>query len=258
MTQAERIIAICHKALDPGPFGATRRGDVYKRFVAVGRPVDLSHIKTSCAVFAHGVLHFAGRLDRKPDIPGMGIFNGWLEGLTPSHPAWEDATAKDGSRRKPPPGAVFYRAYSKASSGKESHVGVLVFEAAEGQWITAEGGGGPTTAEVKEWGLSVADTLALNGTLCRMSAKPKDIWAKDLLGRILVGWWRPELLDGFVPEDQTPDFDAVSTTPTAPAVDDRILYTTKYVKEWQRLLGVDDDGKFGPGTLVASKKAIGK
>lgn len=200
MTNAERIISICHKALDPGPMGSCLRAAFYKEFVAVERDVDLSHVKTSCAVFVHSVLHFAGRLDQRPDRIGMGIFDGWLEGLHYQHKAWEDAVGKDGKRRQPPPGAIFYRAYSKSSSGAESHVGILLFQTPDGNWFTAEGGGSPSTADIQEWKLTSAQVKELNGTLCRISPKAKDVWAKDSLGRVLVGWWRPELLDNFVPE----------------------------------------------------------
>lgn len=260
MTNAERIIQVIHRALDAGPMGAHLRREYYKEFVSVDRPVDHSKIKTSCAIFAHAVLHDAGRLDKKKDVPGMPIFDGWLEGLTFAHPAWEDATdPKTGARRRPPPGALFYRAYSKGSGGSESHVGFLVFETSPGMWITAEGGGSPDGVLDKTLlaGLSTAQIKETNGTLCRLSRGPKDPFAKDSLGRVLVGWFRPELLDGFVGAEPLPDFLVKEPEVTEPAAPEEfVTYNPRYVKEWQLLLKVKPDGKFGPLTLAASKKAL--
>lgn len=273
-TQAEKLVEVAHKALDPGPMGAHWRGGFYKQFVGVGREKDLSKIKTSCAVFIHGVMHFAGRLDQKPDIPGMGIFDGWLEGLTYWHPAWEDAKDKLGKWRKPPPGAIFYRAYSKNSPGTESHVGMLLFETTPGLWVTAEGGGSPDSVLDKDLlaPLTTAQIKELNGTVCRISRSPKDIFKNDLLGRALIGWWRPELLDGFTeapafPSD--PIGEPTTSTPTTPPStnpnDDAVIcYTGKYIKELQRHLKSENlysmaiDGKFGKGTFNAFVKALGR
>jgi hypothetical protein len=260
MTNAERIVAVIHRTLDPGPMGAWLRREYYKEFVSVDRPVDHSKIKTSCAIFAHSVLHDAGRLDKKADTIGMPIFNGWLEGLTFSHPAWEDATdSKTGARRKPPPGALFYRAYSKSSGGSESHVGFFVFETSPGMWITAEGGGSPDgvldAALLK--GLTATQIKETNGTLCRLSRGPKDPFAKDSRGRVLVGWFRPELLDGFVGTEPLPDFIVKEPDVSAePPSDGLITYNPRYVKEWQVLLGVKPDGLFGKITLAASKEKL--
>ncbi len=264
MTQAEQIIQACHDALDSGTLGAYLRRDAYKALVSCGREaqlkalgVDLSLVKTSCAVFCRAILHAAGRPVKASHHIGQGIFNGWLEGLSPSHPAWEDAVDKTGKRRQPPPGGIFYRAYSKSSPGTESHVGIFVFEATPGMWITAEGGGSLTTTEAAS--LTTAQALATNGTVCRLSAKPKDVWAKDSLGRVLVGWFRPELLDGFtglaptVPEPAKPEVPKpVGDTPA------KVPYTDKHIRAWQAALGVTVDGLFGPATLAASLAAKGK
>lgn len=278
-TQAERLIDIAHKALDSGPMGAHWRGPFYKKFVGVGRDKDLSKIKTSCAVFIHGVLHFAGRLDHKPDVPGMGIFDGWLEGLTYWHPAWEDAKDKNGKWRKPPPGAIFYRAYSKNSPGTESHVGMLLFETTPGLWVTAEGGGSPDAVQDKELlaPLTTTQIKELNGTVCRISRSPKDIFKTDSLGRVLIGWWRPELLDGFTDSPSFPvdGEEPTTSTPTPsqptnppsnsiPGDDAVVCYTGKYIKRLQRHLKSENlyslaiDGKFGKGSYNAFVRALGR
>lgn len=272
MTQAERIISVCHRALDPGPMGAFIRGSFYKAFTAVGRDQDISKVKTSCAVFVHAVLHWAGRLDKKPDVPGMGIFNGWLERLSYAHPAWEDSHDSKGAKRQPPPGAICYRAYTKASGGQESHVEILLFETSPGMWFVASGGSSPDPVKDKETlkHMTTAEIKATNGTLCRITAAPKDVFKSDSLGRQLIGWWRPELLDDFVPEGSEPEFPKESSgaepappaeTPAEPAgkVYDASLvtYTGRYVRELQDLLGLRPlDGKLGPATLAAIKKAL--
>jgi soluble lytic murein transglycosylase-like protein len=208
MTNAQRIVSAAHDHFDAGPMGATLRPSEYRGLVSCGfapalaepfEDSDIGKIKTSCAVVVRAVLHAAGRRSTGPAHVGQGILQGWLERLSFWHPAWEDAKDSKGVRRTPPAGAVFYRAYSKTSNGQEAHVGLFLFETTAGFWITCEGGGSPTAAEAAEWHLSTADTRALNGTLSRISAKPKDVWAKDPLNRVLVGWWRPELLDGFDP-----------------------------------------------------------
>jgi hypothetical protein len=247
MSNGERIVAAAHAALDPGPMGSTLRGDFYKKFVSCGYTQDLSHVKTSCAVFVRAVLHSAGRRVTRPGKIGQGILGGWLEGLTFSHPAWEDAVGKDGVKRQPPPGAVFYRAYSKRSSGTESHVGILLNEPEPGLWVTAEGGGSGTSEDAKL--LTTQQIIALNGTRCSISKLPKNVWKLDSLSRALVGWWRPELLDKF----SDGPAEVITMPPTS---DDLITYTGKYVKEWQTLLGLNPDGKFGKDTLAASKKKL--
>ncbi len=279
-TQAEKLIEVAHKALDSGPMGAHWRKDFYKKFVGVGRDVDFSKTKTSCAIYIHGVLHFAGRLDHKKDVPGMGIFDGWLEGLTYWHPAWEDAKDKLGKWRKPPPGAIFYRAYSKNSPGTESHVGMLLFETTPGLWVTAEGGGSPDAVLDKELlaPLTTTQIKELNGTVCRISRSPKDIFKNDSLGRALIGWWRPELLDGFTTappfplqseEEPQPSPHPSSPlppnpTPSLPSDDVVVCYTGKYIKRLQRhlksenLYSLDIDGKFGRGSYNAFVRALGR
>lgn len=259
MTNAERIIAAAHAALDAGPLGDKQRPAAYRTLVSCGfRPAlaapfetaDIGTIRTSCAVFVRGVLHAAGRRATRPGKVGQGIMGGWLEGLTTSHPAWEwavDAAGKPLGRR-PPPAAVFYRDYSR-NFGKLGHVGFLLFEVSPGQWITAEGGGG-------------------DGTECKLSNGPKDFFGKDVLNRIPIGWWRPELLDGFsgtAPPAPDPT-GTVLTNYAACRLGDRDPpgTTDGPVRTWQRrLLAAGQqlpkygaDGDYGQETLVATRALI--
>lgn len=259
MTNAERIIAAAHAALDAGPLGNKQRPADYRALISCGfKPAlaapfesgDIGTIKTSCAVFVRGVLHAAGRSATRRGIVGQGIMGGWLEGLTTAHPAWEWAEDGAGKRRKPPPGAIFYRDYGRNFS-KLGHVGVLLFETTPGMWVTAEGGGG-------------------DGTECRLSAGPKDFFAKDVLNRVPVGWWRPELLDGFsgavlaAPPTTTHDapYAACRLGDRDPAGT-----TDGPVRTWQRRLmasGVPGtslpkfgaDGDYGGETLSATRALI--
>lgn len=258
LTNAERIIAACHQALDAGPLGNKQRPADYRALIACGfdpalappfTASDIGTIKTSCAVFARGILHAAGRPATRPGKVGQGILNGWLEGLTTSHPAWEWAIDSAGKSlgKRPPPGALFYRDYSR-NFGALGHVGFLLFETAPGLWITAEGGGG-------------------DGTECRISAIPKDFFAKDVLGRIPVGWWRPELLDGFTQATPPEPLPATTFRPCRLGDRDPTGTTDGPVRAYQRRLmasGVPGtslpkygaDGDFGGETLQATKALI--
>ena len=259
MTNAERIIAAAHAALDAGPLGDKQRPADYRALVSCGfkpalsapfESADIGTIRTSCAVFVRGVLHAAGRPAKRPGKVGQGIMGGWLEGLTTAHPAWEWATDDSGKRRQPPPGAIFYRDYSR-NFGKLGHVGILLFETSPGMWVTAEGGGG-------------------DGTECKLSNGPKDFFAKDILNRVPVGWWRPELLDGFSATAQTPPAPAPDPATFAPCrLGDRDPKSSQDgpVRAWQRRLqasGVPGtslpkygaDGDYGGETLAATKALI--
>lgn len=196
MSFGDKVAHVARTALEPGPMGYKIRGDYYKEFVACGTSTNLAGVKTSCAVFASACLNWAGRPFKTRMHIGQGIFRGWLEGMWAypktwknQHPAWIHA-----DEGEPVPGAVFYRAYSLRSSGRESHVGVFVErDEATGLWITAEGGGGcPPDLATK---MKTADVKATNGTVCRLS-QPKDVYKKDTLGRVLCGWWLPEKLNG--------------------------------------------------------------
>jgi len=183
---AIRIARCCDLALHAGPMGNHLRGDFYREFIACGFKQDLGAVRTSCAIFARAVLHWSGRRATHPGKPGSGIFNGWLEGLDMRSPSWVD-----GAHGEPVPGAIVYRDYNRATTNM-GHVQVLLREAEPGHFWTAEGGGSLTPEEAAK--LSVVDAKATNGTVCRLSAKPKDIRAKDSLGRIAIGWWHPDRL----------------------------------------------------------------
>lgn len=256
MTNAERIISAAHAALDAGPLGDKLRPADYRTLISCGfkpalappfEAADIGTIRTSCAVFVRGVLHAAGRLAKRPGTVGQGIMGGWLEGLTTAHPAWEWATDAAGKRRQPPPGAIFYRDYSR-NFGKLGHVGILLFETSPGMWITAEGGGG-------------------DGTECRLSNGPKDFFAKDTLNRIPIGWWRPELLDGFTQATPPEPLPATTFRPCRLGDRDPTGTTDGPVRAYQRRLmasGVPGtslpkygaDGDFGGETLQATKALI--
>jgi hypothetical protein len=181
-----RIARCCELALTPGTMGFALRHDFYKEFIACGYDQDLSAVRTSCAIFARAVLHWSGRRATRKGKPGQGIFGGWLEGLSMSAPSWcftENSPLV--------PGAIIYRDYNRATTNL-GHVQILVREMEPGKWLTAEGGGSLTPEEASK--LSVADAKATNGTVCRLSAKPKDVLAKDSMGRIAIGFWTPERL----------------------------------------------------------------
>jgi peptidoglycan hydrolase-like protein with peptidoglycan-binding domain len=188
MTAASRLATVCRAALSPGPMGDTKRGDYYRRFVACGFDQDLGRIKTSCAVFVRGALHWAGRRATRKGVIGQPINGGWLEGMTYNHPAW----VKNTGSQKPKPGYIFARDYNHATTNL-NHVGVFVEEVAPDVWITAEGGGG-------------------DGTECRLSSpQGKSIRQPDDMGRIWLGWWKPELLA--MGDDFTPGWAALAPQP---------------------------------------------
>ncbi len=181
-----RIARCAELALAAGPMGCRLRGEFYREFIACGFDQDLSGVRTSCAIFARAVLHWSGRRATREGKIGQGIMGGWLEGLTMSSPSWVFAT-----EGQPPQGAVVYRDYNRATTGL-GHVQILVREVEPGRWLTAEGGGNLSPDELAK--LSVDDAKVTSGTVCRLSVKPKDVLAKDSLGRIAIGWWTPDRL----------------------------------------------------------------
>lgn len=188
-----RIARCCEIALAAGPMGNHLRGEFYREFISCGfePPLaskgDIGAIKTSCAVFARAVLHWSGRRALHPGKIGQGIFGGWLEGLDYRSPAW---TFAEGNA--PVQGAIVYRDYNRQTTGM-GHVQILVREVEPGAWITAEGGGGLTADESAP--LTMTQAKATNGTVCRLSKRPKDVLLKDSLGRIAIGWWVPSRLE---------------------------------------------------------------
>lgn len=177
----DAVARICREVLSPGPMGDKQRPNVYREFIGCGYDPalrapfdkgDIGTIRTSCAVFARGAMHWAGRRATMPGRVGAPIFMGWLEGLSNYGKAWTKIAP--GARPELPPGAVVYRDYGKPT--KMGHVQVIVERLPDGRYITAEGGGG-------------------DGTECRLS-QPKDIYAKDSLNRLPLGWWDPAKMDG--------------------------------------------------------------
>ena len=254
MTSAERIVSICKTALTNGPIGDKLRPKFYRAFVACGfnPPLttagDIGKIATSCAIFVRAVLHWAGRRATRPGKIGQGINNGWLEGMTFSHPSWQWAVdPKTGVRAKPTKGCVFFRDYNRQTTGM-CHVGILLHEVIPDVWVTAEGGGSP-------------------GTTCRLSPSVgKNIWAKDSLNRDLIGWWRPEWLamgpdftEGLPDPHMDDPAEEPLPTPLRPTLRLYAGYPPPkgngsnqgHVKTLQGVIGTDVDGMFGPNTEKA-------
>jgi hypothetical protein len=166
------------------------RPEWYKQVVTV-HPGDyrVETIKTSCGVFVRGILAPCGLEPEKSSrqLIGKALVGGWVP-FDFSHPAWVDADVE----KVIPDGAIFYRAYSKRSPGTESHVGIIRSHIEGGTYRTAEGGGSDPSSPKSR------------GTVCRLSApEGKDVFAKDSLGRVLVGWWDPEKLG--LPESPPPE-----------------------------------------------------
>lgn len=197
-----RIARCCQLALGPGPMGDEARPDFYRAFVSCGfydalsndygdGPEAIGDIRTSCAVFARAVLHWCGKRAQKPGkigwpIMGDGKAEAWLGDLNPRHPA---AVWLDKRQMQPIPGMVIYRDYSR-DFGRLGHVQVIVREDDAGLFTTAEGGGGDVDID----GDGKIDTGHSGGTVCRLSSKPKDVFAKDSLGRIPIVGWVPDRL----------------------------------------------------------------
>lgn len=238
-TPGERIARCAYEALRDGPMGDKQRGAFYREFIACGFSpallppfdgADIGAVRTSCGVFVRGLLHASGRRALKPGKVGGALVGGWLEDLSFHHPAWvwaDDAV--------PEPGAVFYRDYGTGGRGwsptASGHVGVFVERHDSGLWITAEGGGG-------------------DGTTCRLS-QPKDVRARDSLNRNLIGWWRPSLLglaDTMAPQPPKPE--------PIPEPEHETIRRGSHgyaVRVWQGILGLRQDGIFGPITESGTK-----
>ncbi len=188
-TPGERVARCAREALADGPMGCHLRRESYVAFLdrVRGRGSQLSYVRTSCAVFAGSVLGYAGHRLKSPwRADGTWGITTWLN-LHLRGRGWTDA--RPGT--PVPVGAVFYREYGLNTAGTAGHVGVVVEETPDG-WVTAEGGGSPRIEDVH--GLSPAKIRATNGTVCRLS-DPKDIWARDSMGRRLLGWWDPAELN---------------------------------------------------------------
>lgn len=181
MTSAgDRIVASCHKWLDPGPLGDTLRGREYRELISCGySPAlagggDIGKVHTSCAIFVRAILHDAGVLYATgPGHVGAPMMGGWLGELTEQHPAWVRADAGV----PPVVGAIFF--VQSPSHPNNCHTGILLTETTPNLWDSAEGGGGDGT----KCGLNL-------GSAGRHIGSDFDHW-----GRVLIGWWDPALIE---------------------------------------------------------------
>lgn len=188
------------EALADGSMGCYVRAEDYEDFISCGfspalappfSAANIRTIRTSCGVFARAVLHNSGVWpSTRAGKVGDPLIGGWLQGLSFSHPAFVKAAGRNGPQ--PDPGDVFYLEYSLSGPGTSGHVGVFVERTPEGLWTTAEGGGSPSPTEAK--GLTEAQILQTNGTMCRLSPAPKDIWGHLSLNRIMLGWFKADKL----------------------------------------------------------------
>lgn len=192
-TPGERVARIAREAASEGAMGAHLRRERYAAFLEIWNLSEdlstlidhrlLTDVKTSCAVCASAILGYAGRELRRPwKADGTWGITSWL-GMGFTHPAWVDVADAVKHGQHPSIGDVVYRG---SKSGGNGHVQVLV-ETDGAEWVTVEGGGNLAAAEAA--GMKMADIKRTNGTVMRMSAEPKNIWAPDSLGRVPAGWW---------------------------------------------------------------------
>ncbi len=250
-SNGERVARCAEQSCSDGPMGAYLDPERYMAFLHVwGREDLLRFVKTSCAVYAGAVLGWSGKELKKPwkSDGSFGIFT-WL-GLSFQHPSW--CWAEDGV---PDEGSIVYRDYNRKTTGM-GHVQILTRRHEDGLWTVCEGGGGLRQGEGS--GLSDGQRKATSGTVCRMSA-PKDFRAKDSLGRLPIGWWRPDLIDLGGPPSDPGDTEVIG--PSAPFVTLRAGDRGPRVGELQlRLLRLgyrelgSVDSSFGPKTRAATQR----
>lgn len=166
----ERVAQVAASVLADGILSQSKRTAIYSAFIACGGGERLETVKTSCAVFAGAVLHWAGRPAMLPRYPTSGAtsISSWLAGLSFASRSWKkfgDAACV------PQPGAIFY--VQSASNPNNNHVGVLLREIIPGVWLTAEGGRG-------------------DGTECWFTVRR---WGPKWDARELRGLWLPEEMD---------------------------------------------------------------
>jgi hypothetical protein len=164
-----RIVRCCEEALTPGPMGEHERPDFYRVFIACRQERSqadaqrLTGVRTSCAMFVRAVRQWCGAPPAGPYLIGSPMFKS-MGNVSFSHPAF---VAHDGSA-KPHPGDYFY--LSSTQQSNDGHTGLFLEEVADGQWRTAEGGGG-------------------DGTQCRLTQRTivGDRFSGE--GRRLWGWF---------------------------------------------------------------------
>lgn len=225
MTYGEATADYAMQVLALGPMSRTLRAEDYKRFIdanffdSASAPVFHS-AGTHCAIFARGCLVGAGAKPkgRRPAVTGI---TSWLGVSFFSGKDWI-GYADIGTLL---PGDVLYWCGRPSDpvwkDDTNGHVGIVLYDGEGWMQRTAEGGGG-------------------DGSLCRMSDKPKDV--RVSWGRPLRGVWRP---DNMKPEHVTPVTGTPLTLRRGSRGDD--------VKRVQEKLGITADGIFGPRTEGAIK-----
>lgn len=189
---------------------------------------QLSLVHTSCAVVGSSVLGHSGKPLRKPwHADGSWGICDWL-GVSFAHQSWFDAKKKceDSSIAPrgflvvcpscpddPRPGDVHCALCGRCKickghtglwigdviyrGGKSSplgHVQTLV-ELLDGEGLgrVVEGGGNLRPEDTS--GMTSGEIKRTNGTVTRMTPpEGRDLFAKDSLGRVPDGWWRPALM----------------------------------------------------------------
>jgi hypothetical protein len=167
-----RIVRCCQTALDAGPMGQNDRHDFYRDFIACSQETSpeqagqLTHVRTSCALFVRAVRQWCGAPPAGPYVPGTPMFKSMV-GVSFAHPAFR---SNDGSS-SPNPGDYFY--ISSTQSSNDGHTGIFIEETSGGVWQTAEGGGGGPA----------------DGTLCRLTERTiaGNRFSND--NRTLWGWF---------------------------------------------------------------------
>lgn len=225
---AQRLVRVCHDLLDAGPVGDTIRGDEYRDFIRLDMPADacmrspsgvvggdIGKIRTSCAVFAGAASWHAGLPITRMRTWSYPMLGNWYP-LTHTSSAWSPFP------RGPEPGDVFDLA---------SHVGICLEHLGGGLWRTAEGGGG-------------------DGTKCSISERrrfdPHNPRAWDpSMGRALRGVFRAEQIGILLGEGKQ------AATRTLRLVAPRMV--GEDVRIWQRLVGAEPDGVYGPLTERATR-----
>ncbi len=139
-----RIVRCCHAALDAGPMGENDRHDFYRDFISAGQEASqqaadqLTHVRTSCAMFVRAVRIWCGAQQPGAYVPGTGMFTS-MGGVSFQHPAFVSL----GSGASPNPGDYFY--ISSTQTSNNGHTGIFLQANDDGSWTTAEGGGGDGT-----------------------------------------------------------------------------------------------------------------
>lgn len=181
----QACVRCARESLARGPMGNHIRGDDYESFLDSydDKGNIVRGIATSCGVYVGSVLNHI--FDEKRRIPPARAITTWEGVLGFSEDDHQTTDLLEGSWIPLEkldaliPGDILYWCGGSPVTWKQATNGHVEF-AIEGEgnmWITAGGGGGS------------------DGTLCQMSAEPKDITTS--YGRVWRGVWRPNLI-GFL------------------------------------------------------------